>query len=255
MIKVKVIASGSKGNSCLITIDKINILIDIGISYKRLQESLNKNELTATDITAIFITHEHDDHISGLKVFSKRHNIPIYVPLNTEDYFKTLLNKENIYTVEKENFIDNVVISTIKTSHDSLGSNGYIIKSGDKSLAYVTDTGYINQKYLTKLTNHHVYIMESNHDEELLMNSTKPHHLKQRILSDKGHLSNYSSANYLKKIIGNNTTHIILAHLSEENNTEEHAHEMLVNTLTKDQLNNKKIIIARQREESELIEV
>ncbi len=255
MIKIKMIASGSKGNSCLITTNKTNILIDLGISYKRLKESLAKQNLTIDDLSAIFITHEHDDHISGLKVFVKRHNIPIYVPMDAEEYFKDLLKVESILPVEKEHIISDVVISTIKTSHDALGSNGYIVRKEEKSLAYITDTGYINQRYLKQLTNHHLYVMESNHDEELLMNSTKPHYLKQRILSDKGHLSNYSASSYLKKIIGNNTKHIILAHLSEENNTEQHAYEMLTKMLGEEHLDNKKIIIAKQREESELIEI
>ena len=112
-------------------------------------------------------------------------------------------------------------IIAIKTSHDAPDSRGYIIISGDDSIVYITDTGYINKKYFDILSNRNVYVMESNHDIEMLNNGSYPFNLRQRILSDKGHLSNYDSAKYLSSFIGNNTKCIILAHLSEDNNTEE----------------------------------
>ena len=128
----------------------------------------------------------------------------------------------------------------------------YIIKYNDKSLVYVTDTGYINRKYLAKMTEKDIYIMEANHDEVMLMDGPYPRFLKERVISDKGHLSNKTTAKYLKKIIGRNTRYIVLAHLSEKNNTEEKVLEAIEEELGETNIN---ILIAKQKEESPMIEV
>ena len=153
----------------------------------------------------------------------------------------------------EDNFqIQDVEIELIHTSHDAPCSVGYIITYNDKSLVYVTDTGYINRKYLAKMTEKDIYVIEANHDEIMLMDGPYPRFLKERVISDKGHLSNKTTAKYLKKIIGKNTKYIVLAHLSEKNNTEakalEAVHEELGETKTQ-------ILIARQSEESPMLEV
>lgn len=151
--------------------------------------------------------------------------------------------------------IGDIHVDVVKTSHDAPDSVGYIINGSDKSLAYITDTGYINEKYFPKLKNKDLYIMESNHDIEMLNNGPYPFKLRQRILGDKGHLSNYDSARYLSTFMGNKTKHIILAHLSEKNNTEKLAYEALVKRLKDEGNLGPEIIIAKQNEETELIEV
>ena len=134
----------------------------------------------------------------------------------------------------------------------SIGSIGFIINHNNKSLVYVTDTGYINRKYLNRMVGKDAYIIESNHDEVMLMDGPYPRFLKERVISDKGHLSNKTTAKYLKKIIGSNTKNIILAHLSEKNNTE----ELALEAMQEEELDKQaKIIIARQNEESDFIEV
>jgi phosphoribosyl 1,2-cyclic phosphodiesterase len=161
---------------------------------------------------------------------------------------------ENYYIMNEETInIKDLSIEVIKTSHDTDDSVGYIIKEKEKSVVYITDTRYINKKYYDTLKNKDMYIMESNHDIEMLNNSSYPFATRQRILSDKGHLSNYDSAKYLSKFIGDKTKYIILAHLSEENNTKELAYKTLIDRLNKEKIQFNNIIIAEQNKETDYI--
>ena len=252
-MRVKVLSSGSSGNTTYIEYENTKILIDIGNSCKYVADKLKEMRSEPDKIDAILITHTHVDHIKGLKVFSKKYNPVIYATkgiLNELDYI------DNCYLIDKNELtIGDIHVDVIKTSHDAPDSVGYIINGSDKSLAYITDTGYINEKYFPKLKNKDLYIMESNHDIEMLNNGPYPFKLRQRILGDKGHLSNYDSARYLSTFMGNKTKHIILAHLSEKNNTEKLAYEALVKRLKDEGNLGPEIIIAKQNEETELIEV
>ena len=252
-MRVKVLSSGSSGNTTYIEYENTKILIDIGNSCKYVADKLKEMRIDPNKIDAILITHTHVDHIKGLKVFSKKYNPVIYATkgiLNELDYI------DNYYLIDKNELtIGDIHVDVVKTSHDAPDSVGYIINGSDKSLAYITDTGYINEKYFPKLRNKDLYIMESNHDIEMLNNGPYPFKLRQRILGDKGHLSNYDSARYLSTFMGNKTKHIILAHLSEKNNTEKLAYETLVKRLKDEENLGPEIIIAKQNEETELIEV
>ena len=162
----------------------------------------------------------------------------------------------NYQIIDKENFkIKDCEIEIIKTSHDTTDSNGYIINNKDKSIVYITDTGYINKRYYETLSNKDIYIFESNHDVELLSNCSYPFEIRQRILGDKGHLSNVDSAKYLEKFIGAKTKYVILAHLSEENNTPDIAYDCLTKRIKNIENKNFKILIAKQNEETELITI
>lgn len=250
-MKVCVIASGSKGNCCYIETQQAKILIDIGLNSLTTERKLKEKNIDPDEIDAILITHTHKDHVEGLRVFNKKHKAKAYL---TEIMYKEL-NQEltNYEFIDNKLEIKDLTITTIKTSHDAEDSNGYIIESEDKSLVYITDTGYINIKNHKLLKNKTIYVLESNHDVEMLMNNPNyPYHLKQRILGDKGHLSNKDSSYYLKKFIGKDTKHIILAHLSEHNNTDELALKTLTETLED---NNIDIKIAHQEKQTELIEV
>ena len=252
-MRVKVLSSGSSGNTTYIEYENTKILIDIGNSCKYVADKLKEMRIEPDKIDAILITHTHVDHIKGLKVFAKKYNPVIYATkgiLNELDYI------DNYYLIDKNELtIGDIHVDVVKTSHDAPDSVGYIINGSDKSLAYITDTGYINEKYFPKLKNKDLYIMESNHDIEMLNNGPYPFKLRQRILGDKGHLSNYDSARYLSTFMGNKTKHIILAHLSEKNNTEKLAYEALVKRLKDEGNLGPEIIIAEQNEETELIEV
>lgn len=251
-MRVSVLSSGSKGNTTYIETDNAKILIDIGNSAKYVKEKLEEFGTVPESIDAILITHTHIDHIKGLKTFEKKYHTPVYM---TDIMGETLDYVDNYNYIEDEFDIKDIRVTSIRTSHDAPDSRGYIITNGDKSIVYITDTGYINKKYFDILKNKDLYIMESNHDIEMLNNGPYPFKLRQRILGDKGHLSNYDSARYLSTFMGNKTKHIILAHLSEKNNTEKLAYETLVKRLKDEGNLGPEIIIAKQNEETELIEV
>lgn len=251
-MKIKTIASGSKGNCTIVLCENTNLIIDMGISYLTLKRSLEENSLSFSSFSGILITHCHNDHIKGLKTLLKNTSLKVYIPEKMYDSLKEVVPYPKCVFIEDEFEIEDIRIELIHTSHDAPYSVGFIISNNNKSLVYVTDTGYINRKYLAKMINKNMYIIESNHDEIMLMNGPYPRYLKERVISDKGHLSNKTTAKYLKKIIGKNTKNIILAHISEKNNTE----EKVMEAMQEEELDkNTKITIARQYEESDLIEV
>ena len=253
-MKIKSFSSGSKGNCSYIEGKNTKLLIDAGISYHRIVSSLKNSSLSLDDIDAILITHTHKDHIAGLEVLAKHTSAKIYIQEGFYQEVKNILSKDQIEFYPKQMIIGNLQITLFLTSHDAPFSCGFLIEDGDTSLVYVTDTGYLPRKYFKALSNKTVYFIESNHDESMLMNGPYPYYLKQRVLGDKGHLSNRLTANYLKELIGENTKAILLAHLSEQNNLESLALQA-VETAIQSTSFSPKITIARQNVESELIEV
>lgn len=251
-MKFKTIASGSKGNCTIVLCKDTNLIIDMGISYLTLKRSLEENSLSFADFSGILITHCHKDHTKGLSTLVNKTTIPVYIPEEMYDSLKEYIPYPRCQFISDEFNINNVEIELIHTSHDAPYSVGFVISHENKSLVYVTDTGYLNRKYLAKMVGKDAYLIESNHDEVMLMDGPYPRFLKERVISDKGHLSNKTTAKYLKKIIGQNTKHIVLAHLSEKNNTE----ELALQAMHEEELDkNIEILIARQNEESPLIEV
>ncbi len=249
-MKISVLASGSKGNCTYIETNYTKTLIDVGMSNLYIEKKLISLGINPDDINNIFITHTHVDHVAGLKVFIKKHHPTVY--LTTKMYEELKNDIIDYVIIEDKVVVSDLTVDYFKTSHDAPDSVGYIFKSGDKEFVYVTDTGYINFKSLKRITNKDFYTFESNHDIELLMNNSNyPYHIKQRILGDKGHLSNIQCAEYLKKIVGNKTKYIVLAHLSEQNNN-----PVLALNNVKDKLDsNIKILVANQNESTELIEI
>lgn len=254
-MKFSVLASGSRGNSSYIGTKEINILVDLGISATKTCNKLKTLGIDPTSIQAVIITHTHVDHINGLRVFLKKYHPTLYLTKVMYKELKTMMDISNYQLIENDFTINDLSVHIFKTSHDTEDSNGYVFEANGKSIVYITDTGYINIKYHKELCNKNYYIMESNHDVELLMHGKYPYHLKQRILSDRGHLSNKDSAYYLSKFVGSNTEGIVLIHLSEENNTEEKALKTLEQTLSKTNKQVEQILIARQNERTDLIEV
>lgn len=251
-MKVQTIASGSKGNCTIVLCNDTNLIIDMGISYLTLKNSLEENSLSFDNFNGILITHCHKDHTKGLSSLLKKTNIPVYIPEKMYDSIKEYVPYPRCIIIDDEFYINDVKINLLHTSHDAPCSVGFIIRNNDKSLVYITDTGYINRKILNNIVGKDCYIIESNHDEVMLMDGPYPRFLKERVISDKGHLSNITTAKYLKKIVGKNTKNIILAHRSETNNTEEKILEAINNVELDKNIN---IYIARQNEEGPLIEV
>ena len=212
-----VIQSGSKGNATLVIDRGRVLLIDMGIGIRTLKAALDEENLNVYNIAAMLLTHEHWDHTAGIKYLPP---LPIYCTKET-------LNNENVVELEpyKEFQIDHFKIIPVSTSHDVRNPLGFVIENDEEKLVYLTDSGKITVKSLQKLKNADYYIIESNHDPEMLMATNRPMMLKRRILSTKGHLSNEQSATYMTKCVGDKTKEIILAHLSEEANCPEVALE------------------------------
>ena len=245
-MKVSVLASGSKGNCTYIETLNHKILIDLGMTTRYIEEKLVEIGINPQKIDMVFLTHNHTDHIKGLNVFVKKYNPIVYLTRELNG----CLGLENKCFLEKNQTIDSLDIKTIKTSHDAEDSVGFVFEEENSSLVYITDTGYLNVKYKEILKNKNIYIIESNHDVEMLMNGPYRYDLKVRILGDRGHLSNKTTAEYLSDLVGDKTNKIILAHLSEENNTKELAYNE-VTSLIKDI----EVIIATQKERTDLFEV
>lgn len=249
-MKIKVIASGSKGNCTILLCGKTRIIIDMGISYITLKKRLEEDSLSFEDFSGILITHNHNDHVKGLKTLMNKTNIKVYIKEEMLEGLQGLVPEERCEFIDDTFNINDLNIELIHTSHDAPYSVGFIFNYKEKSLVYVTDTGYINRRYLNKMINKNVYIIESNHDEIMLMDGPYPRFLKERVISDIGHLSNETTKKYLNKLIGNKTKTVVLAHLSETNNTKEKVLETMKNIEDKVE-----IIIADQYEPTKMIEV
>lgn len=254
-MKLCVLASGSKGNCTFIETEQSKILIDIGTTSLYAERKLKEIGINPKEVNGILVTHTHTDHISGIRVFIKKYHTKLYVTESILRELQLMFPIENCEIIEHTFVVGDIEVEDFKTSHDAPDSNGYILTSNNTSIVYITDTGYINSKNHPKLINKEVYVMESNHDIEMLMNGSYPYALKQRILGDEGHLSNSDCSNYLSKFIGDKTQDIILIHLSEENNCKEKALETLTNTLKEHNQNVEHIYIAAQTERTDLIEV
>ncbi len=251
-MRIKTIASGSKGNCTIVLCKETKLIIDMGISFLTLKKTLEENSLSFDDFSGILVTHCHKDHTKGLATLINKTRLNAYIPEEMYESLKEFIPYPKCIFIEDNFHINDVEIELIHTSHDAPSSVGYIIKQNDKSLVYVTDTGYINRKYLERMKNKNCYLIESNHDEVMLMGGPYPRFLKERVISDSGHLSNRTTAKYLKKIVGDNTKTIILAHLSETNNIPEKALEAIHEQELPDQI---EIIIADQYKEGPMIEV
>ena len=208
-----IIASGSKGNATIVVSNKTVLLIDMGITLTRLEEGLNEINLKVDDITGALFTHDHTDHISGLKFLSPK------IMYALEGTLPTSLS--NTVMVNKPFKIGDFEITPIETSHDATNPCAYLIKDKEESLFYMTDTGIFLDQCLPLVKNPTYLIIESNHDIRMLLNTNRTFELKNRIMSEKGHLCNEDSAIAAISIIGDNTKEIVLAHLSEEANTPE----------------------------------
>ena len=199
-----ILGSGSKGNSTLLITDTKKILIDVGFSYPKTKMILENHGYSLDDIDFILVTHEHKDHITGLASIVKHAKKQVYIPSLMFKAINKVVDKEYIKTFDAELIqIDDLNIRFLHISHDAMYPVGFVIED-TTSLVYMTDTGYISKKNLSYMKNKNFYILESNHDPKMLMNGPYPYILKQRVVSDTGHLSNEMTGKYLRDLIGNN---------------------------------------------------
>lgn len=237
MIRFCPLFSSSSGNSVYIGDRDGGILVDVGRSAKQTDTMLAEIGVDATKIKGIFLTHEHTDHISGLSVFAARHNIPIYaapgtlLALKQKDIIKA--KHIDIAIGDSPIEIAGMSVEPFRTSHDCADGRGYTVTAsdGETRVAIATDTGFVSPDMLAKITGCKLVYIESNHDVAMLKSGPYPYTLQQRILSKIGHLSNDACADTLTALINKGTTHFILAHLSQENNTPELAYETSVSAL------------------------
>lgn len=228
MLSFLILGSGSKGNATLIYDETTLIQIDMGIPLSRVKDGLKSLKKNLKDIEAVLITHEHSDHISTLPLYHGK--IPTYASEGTLLHPSMLIKPGEPFT------IGDLTIEPLSVSHDAVNPVGYLIKTLDRSLVYITDTGYLSEENLTKIKGATYYIIESNHDYKMLLHSHRPASLKHRIHSDVGHLSNSDSAFYMASVVSSATKGIYLAHLSEECNTPELALEAYQNAFRKEGL-------------------
>lgn len=226
------IASGSSGNCIYVGADDTHILVDAGISGKRVEAGLNENDITTKDINGILITHEHSDHISGLGVLARKCHIPIYATKETLREIKKTASlgkiEDALYqeiTPDKDFQIRDIRVHPFSISHDAANPVGYRFFHKNCSVAVATDMGTYNKYIVENLKGLDAILLEANHDIRMLETGSYPYSLKQRILGDHGHLSNELSGKLLNEVLHDNMKHIILGHLSKENNYEELAYE------------------------------
>ncbi len=216
------LVSGSSGNCSLISDGKTTLLVDCGLSCKKLEEALAKAKVDPNDISAMLITHEHSDHIKGAGVVSRKYNLPIYATLKTHEYMN--LGKFEHCHVEYVSpgvdlEIGSIGVRPFSIPHDAVDPVGYNFFFGEKKLSLATDIGKMNESIMERLKGSIAVLLESNHDVEMLKNGRYPAYLKRRILGDFGHLSNIDAAKTILELIKTGTSHIMLGHLSQENNT------------------------------------
>ena len=228
MLKISPLFSGSKGNCTLIRSDRVNLLLDIGFTYRSVVEALAERGLEPSDIDAIVITHEHADHIAALPMWTRRTDTPVYAPQGIVDLIAQRAYSSEVTGIADDFRIGDVTVSRYECCHDSVCCFGYKFICGDSRFACVTDTGRVDGALADFLRDCNAVMLESNHDEAMLINGEYAYPLKRRILSPRGHLSNAQTAEVLRRLAHSSVRTVILAHLSEKNNMEELAFKAAV---------------------------
>lgn len=228
-IKLCTLASSSSGNCALISHGKTHLLVDAGISLKRITTGLKEHGLSVDDLTGVLITHEHSDHISGVKMLVKYHKTPLFAPHRVAAGLGSCVPEAQqtitCFEAGGEFVLGEIAVGSFTTPHDTPESVGYRFFAGNASLVFVTDFGVVTKEILDAAIGADMAVLESNHDVTMLKNGPYPAHLKRRVLSDRGHLSNNDCSKLASRLMREGTRRILLAHLSKENNTPALAYE------------------------------
>ena len=254
--------SGSSGNSLFVQSDTTKILVDIGVSAKKITLALESINIQPSDLDGILITHEHSDHVQGLSVFVRKYNIPIYIDKKTFNAIKDLYKKgidENIInfiTINKTFLLNDLKIHPFSIPHDAINPCAYTITKGNKKISIATDIGTMTESILKNLEKSCFVLLESNYDPNVLKCANYPYSLKTRIAGPTGHLSNENAGKTLSHLVDCGLTHAMLGHLSKDSNFPELAYTTVMNELIAN--NNEKNIslsVASRNSCSKLIEL
>ena len=235
-LEFSVLASGSTGNAIYVGTEKHKLLVDAGLSGKKLEELFAKAHLDPKDLDGLLVTHEHSDHIKGLGIFARRYKLPIYANAKTWDAMSGLIGEIPVeqkfhFDMDTVKTFDDLDVESFGVSHDAAEPMFYTFHHEGKKLSIATDLGYVSDRIKGTIRNSDMLVFESNHDINMLMMGRYPWNVKRRILGDMGHVSNEDAAAALSDIIGDQTKRIYLAHLSKDNNMKDLARLSVQQTL------------------------
>jgi phosphoribosyl 1,2-cyclic phosphodiesterase len=235
-LQLSVLASGSTGNAIYVEAEGQSFLIDAGLSGKQMEGLFKQIDRRIDDLSAIFVTHEHSDHIKGIGVLARKYHIPVYANEKTWKAMDPLigevsLDQKFVFQMETVKTFGAVDVESFGVSHDAVEPMFYVFHHGGKKIVLITDTGYVSDRMKKIIENADAYVFESNHDVQMLRMGRYPWNTKRRILSDVGHVSNEDAAIAMSEVIGDATKRIYLAHLSLDNNMKELARMSVSQTL------------------------
>lgn len=255
MLKMFMLGSGSGGNACIVQNENTMILIDAGFSGAEIRRRMQLIGLEPDDLEACLITHEHGDHIKGASILSRRHKVPLLMhPATKRAGRKKFTGAERMRHFEMKEVMElgSLKVTSVPTLHDSASSTGFLVESNGLSLGYLTDLGAVTEDNFLALRTADFLVMEANHDRDMLWNGPYPPHLKARVDSRVGHLSNVDSAEFIALLAElGNLNGVMLAHLSEKNNDP----DLAMSVISERQTQALNIHLARQDQPSTPIEV
>lgn len=251
-----VLGSGSRGNATVVSDGATTILFDAGFSGKELARRMKLVGLDPKDIDAVFISHEHSDHIKGAGVISRRYDLAVHATRKVHE--GKILSREKLkgecrLVPGSPVIFDAFKVTPFEVPHDASQTIAFRIENAGKRMAIATDMGHTPPGVISKLRNCDALVLESNHDVEMLKNGPYPWPLKQRILSDRGHLENAKTGEILARVVGGRTKHVTLAHLSEENNTPAVALKTVKEILKSRMIDGVMVVPASQDEPAETV--
>ncbi|WP_248929295.1 MBL fold metallo-hydrolase [Paenibacillus hamazuiensis] len=237
-IRFSILSSGSTGNCTVVESGETKLLIDAGLSAKRIEQLLAERETAATSLDAILVTHEHADHIKGLGAVARKFDLPIYANEKTWEALNEHIgeiadDKRRVMQTGEMVDFGELKVESFGISHDAAEPVAYNFYDGEQKLSVATDLGYMSEKVREKLLDSDVLVLESNHDVEMLRMGRYPWNIKRRILSDLGHLSNEAAGEALCEVTSGKTKRVYLAHLSRDHNLMDLA-KLTVNNIVED---------------------
>ncbi len=243
--------SGSSGNSSYLESGDTRLLIDAGMTGKAIVEALSKIAVSPERLSGILVTHDHVDHTRGVGILSRKYNLPVYTNAGTLRAMTPITRElsyanTRLFQTDEDFYVGSINVLPFKTPHDAAESVGFVFTSGEKKLTYMTDIGCMRESMLSCAAGSSLVFIEANHDVEMLKRGPYPYPLKQRILSEKGHLSNENCGRALVKLYETGVRFAVLAHLSRENNTEYEAYSTVSRVLEEANIGDMRIVVAKR---------